>query len=136
MHTLGHGFMPAPIHAGGLRYHGMAPLDLAPRRARARSSRARTPQNECFAEAVRFARCEGDRPGARAVARAARGGEEAARADEEGVERTILFNLCGHGHFDLSAYDDYLAGDLEDLELPRRSSTRRARCSPVSPAIG
>jgi tryptophan synthase beta chain len=118
MHSLGHAFKPAPIHAGGLRYHGMAPLISHLVQLGLVEPRA-YPQNECFAEAVRFARCEGIVPAPepshalRAVA------QEAARADEEGVERTILFNLCGHGHFDLSAYDDFLAGRLVDHELPQ-----------------
>ena len=76
-------------------------------------------QSECFAEAVRFARCEGIIPAPepshaiRAVV------EEVERAREEGVERTILFNLCGHGNFDMAAYDAYLAGELVDSELPQ-----------------
>jgi tryptophan synthase beta chain len=135
MHSLGHGFKPAPIHAGGLRYHGMAPLishlvELGLVEARA------YPQNECFAEAVRFARCEGIVPAPepshalRAVA------QEAALADEEGVERTILFNLCGHGHFDLSAYDDFLAGRLVDHELPQEELDDAARVLAGMPATG
>jgi tryptophan synthase beta chain len=135
MHSLGHGFKPAPIHAGGLRYHGMAPLishlvELGLVEPRA------YPQNECFAEAVRFARCEGIVPAPepshalRAVA------EEAALADSEGVERTILFNLCGHGHFDLSAYDDFLAGRLVDHELPQAELDDAARVLAGMPATG
>ena len=118
MHSLGHGFVPAPIHSGGLRYHGMAPMVSHLVREGLVEARAYG-QNECFAEAVRFARCEGIIPAPepshalRAVA------EEVERAREEGVERTILFNLCGHGHFDMSAYEAYLAGQLEDHELPQ-----------------
>jgi tryptophan synthase beta chain len=117
MHTLGHDFVPAGIHAGGLRYHGMAPLvsqlvvdDLV--RAEAYN------QNEVFASAVQFARSEAIIPAPEA-AHAIHGTIRAAKeADEEGRERTILFNLSGHGHFDLGAYDAYLAGELEDFELP------------------
>jgi tryptophan synthase beta chain len=118
MHTLGHSFVPDPIHAGGLRYHGDAPslcLLVEQGLVEARAY----PQNECFAEAVRFARAEGFLPAPepshalRAVA------QEAAAAREAGDNRVILFGLCGHGHFDMSAYDAYLAGRLEDLELPQ-----------------
>jgi tryptophan synthase beta chain len=116
MHTLGHNFVPDPIHAGGLRYHGDAPsLCLLVKRGLV-EPRAYG-QNECFAEAVRFARCEGFLPAPepshalRAVA------QEAAAAREAGEPRVILFGLCGTGHFDMSAYDAYLAGRLEDLEL-------------------
>jgi tryptophan synthase beta chain len=116
MHTLGHGFVPPPIHAGGLRYHGMSPLVSHLVNLGHVEPRAYT-QTECFREAVRFARVEGIIPAPepshaiRAVV------EEAQRADEEGVERTILFNLCGHGHFDLGAYQAFLAGTLEDTDL-------------------
>jgi tryptophan synthase beta chain len=117
MHTLGHDFVPAGIHAGGLRYHGMAPLvsqlvldGLVRAEAYA--------QNDVFASAVRFARSEGIIPAPEA-AHAIHGALlAAAAADEEGRERTILFNLSGHGHFDLGAYDAYLAGELEDFALP------------------
>jgi tryptophan synthase beta chain len=135
MHSLGHGFKPAPIHAGGLRYHGMAPLISHLVQLGLVEPRA-YPQNECFAEAVRFARCEGIVPAPepshalRAVV------EEAARADEEGVEKTILFNLCGHGHFDLSAYDDFLAGRLIDHELPQAELDEAAAVLAGMPATG
>ena len=135
MHSLGHAFKPAPIHAGGLRYHGMAPLISHLVQLGLVEPRA-YPQNECFAEAVRFARCEGIVPAPepshalRAVA------QEAARADEEGVERTILFNLCGHGHFDLSAYDDFLAGRLVDHELPQAELDEAAAVLAGMPGTG
>ena len=118
MHTLGHDFVPAGIHAGGLRYHGMAPLvsQLVARRARPRRGvRRRTTSSRARCT---FARSEGIIPAPEA-AHAIHGRSPAARAaDEEGRERTILFNLSGHGHFDLGAYDAYLAGELEDFELP------------------
>jgi tryptophan synthase beta chain len=113
MHTLGHGFVPEPIHAGGLRYHGMAPLVSHLVREELVEARAYD-QNECFREAVRFARTEGILPAPepshaiRAVV------EEVERAKEEGTSPTILFNLCGHGHFDMQAYIDFAAGKLED----------------------
>jgi tryptophan synthase beta chain len=125
MHSLGHGFVPAPIHSGGLRYHGMAPLVSHLVKVGLVEPRAYM-QRECFAEAVRFARAEGIVPAPepshalRAVA------EEVERAREEGVERTILFNLCGHGNFDMAAYDAYLSGTMVDLELGQEELDRAA----------
>ena len=113
MHTLGSAFVPPGFHAGGLRYHGMAPLvslvaDLGLLEARAYT------QNACFAAGLQFARTEGILPAPEAN-HAVRGAiDEALRCKEEGVARTILFNLCGHGHFDMQAYIDYHAGKLED----------------------
>jgi tryptophan synthase beta chain len=116
MHTLGHDFVPAPIHAGGLRYHGMAPLVSQLVLDELIRAEAYT-QNEVFSAAVEFARSEGIIPAPEA-AHAVHGAVKAARlADEEERERTILFNLSGHGHFDLAAYDAHLAGKLEDLDL-------------------
>ena len=118
MHTLGHDFMPPGIHAGGLRYHGAAPLvskllDEGLIEAVAYAQRA------CFAAAVTFARAEGIIP-APESSHAIKGAiEEAKRADAEGRSRVILVNLSGHGHFDLAAYDQYFAGKLEDFEYPR-----------------
>lgn len=117
MHTLGHDFVPDPIHAGGLRYHGMAPLishiyELGLVEAEAIG------QVECFQRAVEFARNEGIIPApepTHAIAAAAR---EALRAREAGEEKVILTALCGHGHFDLAAYDAYLSGNLEDYDYP------------------
>jgi tryptophan synthase beta chain len=117
MHTLGHDFVPAGIHAGGLRYHGMAPIVSQLVLDGLVRAEAYT-QNDVFASAVTFARTEGIIPAPEA-AHAIHGSVLAARAaDEEGRERTILFNLSGHGHFDLAAYDAYLAGELEDVALP------------------
>jgi tryptophan synthase beta chain len=118
MYTLGHNFIPDTIHAGGLRYHGDAPSLCLLVKNGLIEARAYK-QNECFAEAVRFARSEGILPAPepshalRAVA------QEAAAAREAGDSRVILFNLSGHGHFDLGAYDAYFAGKLEDIELPQ-----------------
>jgi tryptophan synthase beta chain len=113
MHTLGSTFTPPGFHAGGLRYHGMAPLvshlkelDLIEARAYA--------QTACFEAGVFFARVEGILPAPEAN-HAVRGAiDEAIRCREEGVSRSILFNLCGHGHLDLQAYADYAAGKLTD----------------------
>ena len=115
MMTLGSTFMPAGIHAGGLRYHGMAPqvshlahLGLIEPRA--------YHQKECFAAGVQFARTEGIIPAPEST-HAVRGAiDEALKCKEEGVARTIFFNLSGHGHFDMQAYMDYFAGKLEDHE--------------------
>jgi tryptophan synthase beta chain len=116
MHTLGHDFVPAEIHAGGLRYHGMAPLVSQLVLDGLIRAEAYT-QGEVFASALRFARSEGIIPAPEA-AHAVHGAiGAAAAADEGGEQRTILFNLSGHGHFDLGAYDAYLAGKLEDIAL-------------------
>ncbi len=117
MHTLGHDFIPDPIHAGGLRYHGMSPLlshvyELGLVDAEA------IEQNECFAAGVLFARTEGIVPAPEPTHALAAAIREAQRCSETGEEKVILTALCGHGHFDMSAYDEYLAGGLLDLEYP------------------
>jgi tryptophan synthase beta chain len=118
MYTLGHNFVPDPIHAGGLRYHGDAPsLCLLVKHGLVEARAYK--QNECFAEAVRFARTEGFLPGPEPAHALRAVVEEAAAAREAGEARTILFNLSGHGHFDLSAYDAYFAGTLQDVEFPQ-----------------
>ena len=113
MYTLGHDFVPPPVHAGGLRYHGDSPMVCALVRAGPVEARAYR-QNETFEAAVRFARTEGIIP-APEPAHAIRAVIEEAIATAR--SKTILFGLCGHGHFDLAAYDAYLAGTLEDTEL-------------------
>src|SRR5213083_3616210 len=113
MHTLGHDFIPAPIHAGGLRYHGVAPLLSQLVRDGLVRAEAYL-QNDVFASALTFAGSEGILPAPEA-AHAIHGTLQAAHAaDESGEERTILFNLSGHGHFVMGAYDSYFAGKLED----------------------
>ncbi len=113
MHTLGSAFVPPGFHAGGLRYHGMAPLVSLVQELGLIESRAYT-QTKCFDAGVQFARTEGILPAPEAN-HAVRGAiDEALRCKEEGVSRTILFNLSGHGHFDMQAYIDYFAGKLED----------------------
>ncbi|MFO7811867.1 MAG: TrpB-like pyridoxal phosphate-dependent enzyme, partial [Pelovirga sp.] len=117
MYTLGHDFMPPGIHAGGLRYHGASPLVSQLVHAGIVEARA-VQQLACFEAAVQFARCEGIIP-APESSHAIRGAiDEALQAKEEGKEKTILFNLSGHGHVDMTAYDDYLAGKLNDYEYP------------------
>jgi tryptophan synthase beta chain len=116
MHTLGHDFVPEPIHAGGLRYHGVAPLISQLMRDDLMRAEAYL-QNDVFTSAVTFARSEGIVPAPEA-AHAIHGAIRAARAaDEAGEQRTILFNLSGHGHFDMAAYDKFFSGDLMDVEL-------------------
>ena len=116
MFTLGHDFVPPPMHAGGLRYHGDAPMLCGLVKAGVVEARAYR-QNETFEAALRFARTEGIIP-APEPAHAIRAViDEAEAAREAGEGRVILLNLCGHGHFDLAAYDAYLAGQLEDPEF-------------------
>ena len=116
MHTLGHEFVPDPIHAGGLRYHGLAPL-ISHIYELGLLDAVAIPQTECFAGAVKFARTEGIVPApepTHAIAQAIRLAEQAKQTGEETV---ILTALCGHGHFDLAAYESYLAGSMVDEEL-------------------
>jgi len=113
MHTLGSGFMPPGFHAGGLRYHGMAPLVSHAQELGLIESRALA-QNDCFAAGIEFSREEGILPAPEAN-HALRGAiEEALACKRDGISKAILFNLCGHGHFDMQAYMDYTAGRLED----------------------
>ena len=126
MYTLGHDFVPPPVHAGGLRYHGDSPLVCGLVKAGLVEPRAYR-QNETFEAAVRFARTEGIIP-APEPAHAIRAViDEATAAREAGEQRVILFGLCGHGNFDLSAYDAYLAGELEDPEFSEADLERGAR---------
>jgi tryptophan synthase beta chain len=117
MYTLGSTFIPPAIHTGGLRYHGMAPL--VSHLARLNLIEAiNVPQTECFGAGLQFARTEGILPAPEATHAIAGVVREALKCKDEGRMRTILFNLCGHGHFDMSAYTAYLSGDLRDYEYP------------------
>ncbi len=117
MYTLGHDFMPPGIHAGGLRYHGASPLVSQVVHHGLVEARA-VGQMACFEAAVTFARAEAIIP-APESSHAIRGAiDEALAAKAEGKPRTILFNLSGHGHVDMGAYDAYFAGKLEDFEYP------------------
>ncbi len=116
MYTLGHNFVPAPIHAGGLRYHGAGVIVSQLLKDKLIEARAHH-QLECFEAGVLFARTEGIIPAPEATHAMATVLQEAQRCKEEGVSRTILFNLCGHGHFDLPAYEDYFAGKLVRHEV-------------------
>ncbi|MBK1786904.1 TrpB-like pyridoxal phosphate-dependent enzyme [Prauserella cavernicola] len=118
MHTLGHEFIPDPIHAGGLRYHGMSPL-LSHIYELGLLEAVAVPQQECFAAGVRFARAEGIIPApepAHALAACVR---EALRCKETGEQKVILTALCGHAHLDLPAYEAHLAGRMVDHDLPQ-----------------
>jgi tryptophan synthase beta chain len=134
MYTLGHDFVPPPVHAGGLRYHGDAPMLCGLVKAGVIEPRAYK-QNESFAAAVRFARCEGILPGPEPAHAIRAVIEEAEAADAAGEERVILFNLSGHGHFDMSAYEDYLAGKLEDPEFSEEDMNEALARLPEAPAI-
>ena len=115
MHTLGSTFIPPGFHAGGLRYHGMAPLVSHIKELGLIEAKAYH-QTKCFEAGVQFARTEGILPAPEAN-HAVRGAiDEAIRCREEGKSETILFNLCGHGHFDMQAYMDYFGGKLQDLD--------------------
>jgi tryptophan synthase beta chain len=117
MYTLGHTFMPPGIHAGGLRYHGMAPL-ICELHSRGLIDAVALPQTQCFESAVQFARTEGIIPAPESSHAIRAAIDEARAADEAGESRVILFNLSGHGHFDMAAYDAYLSGRLEDYAYP------------------
>ena len=117
MHTLGHGFVPAPLHAGGLRYHGMAPLVCKLYDEKVIEAVA-VPQIATFQAAIEFARSEGIIPAPESAHAIRVAIDEALRCKTEGKKRTILFNLSGHGNFDMAAYEAYLGGKLQDYEYP------------------
>jgi len=118
MHTLGHGFIPPPIHAGGLRYHGMAPLisqSIVSGLLNPRSLH----QKECYEAAILFAKTEGIIIAPETSHAVAATIQEADKAKEEGKEKVILFNMSGHGLMDLTGYEKYLKGELIDYSLPQ-----------------
>jgi tryptophan synthase beta chain len=117
MHTLGHDFIPDPIHAGGLRYHGMSPLVSHLYESGLVEAEA-IGQVECFEGAMAFARTEGIIPAPEPTHAIAAAIREAKRAKESGEETVILTALCGHGHFDLKSYEVYMAGELTDYDYP------------------
>ncbi|AKL98439.1 TrpB-like pyridoxal phosphate-dependent enzyme [Endomicrobium proavitum] len=117
MYTLGHTFMPGGIHAGGLRYHGASPLVSALVKHNLVDP-VTVRQKEVFEAAVTFARTEGILPAPESAHAIRVAITEALKAKEEGKSKTILFNLSGHGHFDLSAYDNYLSGKMQDYDYP------------------
>jgi tryptophan synthase beta chain len=132
MHTLGSTFVPPGIHAGGLRYHGMAPLvshviDLG------LADATTMQQLDAFAAGVQFARAEGIVPAPEANHAVAEAIRQALEAKAEGKPRTILFNLSGHGHFDMQAYIDYHAGKLENYDYPEEEIAMALAGLPVVP---
>jgi len=133
MHTLGSTFMPPGFHAGGLRYHGMAPLVSHLQQLGLIEARAAR-QRECFEAGVTFARAEGIVPAPEANHAIRAAIDEAIRCREEGVSRAILFNLCGHGHFDMQAYTDYFAGKLTDQEYDETELAMALAGLPAVPA--
>ncbi|MGI9621880.1 MAG: TrpB-like pyridoxal phosphate-dependent enzyme, partial [Acidimicrobiales bacterium] len=130
MHTLGHQFIPDPIHAGGLRYHGMSPLvshiyELGLVEAVA------IPQLECFTSAVQFARTEGIVPAPEPTHAIAAAVREALACKESGEPKTILTALCGHGHLDLAAYENFFAGEMVDMDLDDEAIAAAMAAVPV-----
>jgi len=129
MHTLGHTFIPPSLHAGGLRYHGMAPAICKLYDEKVIEAVA-VPQVATFQAAIQFAKAEGILPAPEA-AHAVRGAiDEALRAKQEGRKKTIVFNLSGHGFLDLSAYEAHLAGKLQDYEYPAEKVAEALRHLP------
>jgi tryptophan synthase beta chain len=133
MYTLGHTFVPPGIHAGGLRYHGMAPL-ICELHARGLIEAQAYAQTKVFEAAVQFARAEGIVPAPESAHAILAAIEEARNADAAGESRVILFNLSGHGHFDLAAYDQYLTGKLEDYAYPEEMVREAMKSVPRVPA--
>ena len=118
MYTLGHGFVPPSIHAGGLRYHGMSPI-ISRLKHEGIIDAVAVPQKACFEAAIMFSRLEGIIPAPESSHAIRAAIDEALKAKQEGKEKTIVFNLSGHGHFDLASFDMYLSGKLEDYEYPK-----------------
>jgi tryptophan synthase beta chain len=132
MHTLGHDFIPDPIHAGGLRYHGMSPLISHLYEQGLLEAVAKT-QDQCFAAGVQFARTEGIVPAPEPTHAIAAAIDEALRCKESGESKVILTALCGHGHLDLPAYDAYLSGALEDNTLDDAALRKAVESLPKVP---
>jgi tryptophan synthase beta chain len=133
MHTLGHDFIPDPIHAGGLRYHGMSPL-ISHLKEEGLLEAVAKPQLECFAAGVQFARTEGIVPAPEPTHAIAAAIEEALRCKESGEAKVILTAMCGHGHLDLPAYDAYLSGAMQDQALDDAALAEAIGALPSVPA--
>ncbi len=127
MYSLGHAFIPPPIHAGGLRYHGMAPLVSAAVEAGLMQPRT-VKQLDCFESGILFAKTEGIVPAPETNHAIAEVITEALKAKEEGKEKVILFNFSGHGLMDLTGYDKFLHGELNNYKLPQEMIERYASC--------
>jgi len=134
MYTLGHDFVPPPVHAGGLRYHGDAPSLSRLFKGGVVEARA-VPQTPAFDAAVRFAQAEGIIPAPEAAHALRVVFDEAEEAKQAGEERVILVNLSGHGHFDMAAYDAYHSGELEDLEFSEAEMEAALARLPEAPAL-
>jgi tryptophan synthase beta chain len=134
MYTLGHDFVPPPVHAGGLRYHGDAPILCALVKEGLIDAEA-SPQTEAFEAAVTFARAEGIIPAPEPTHAIRAVFNEAEAAKQAGEERVILFNLCGHGHLDLAAYQAFMSGELEDLEFSEAEMERALAALPEAPSV-
>jgi tryptophan synthase beta chain len=133
MHTLGHDFVPDPIHAGGLRYHGMSPL-ISHLYEQGLIEAVAKPQSECFAAGIQFARTEGIVPAPEPTHAVAAAIEEALRCKESGEPKVILTALCGHGHLDLAAYGAYLSGEMVDRSLDDEAIRQAIDALPPVPA--
>ncbi len=133
MYTLGHGFIPPPIHAGGLRYHGMAPTICHLHRLGLIEAVA-VPQTQCFEAGVKFARTEGIITAPEPTHNVKVAIDEALKCREEGVSKTILIAHSGHGHFDLAAYEAYLSGKLQDYAYPEEKVREALTSLPKVPA--
>src|SRR5437762_9700749 len=129
LHTLGRGIVPAPLHAGGLRYHGMAPLVCKLYDEKVIEAVA-VPQLATFQAALQLARTEGIIPAPESAHAIRVAIDEALRCKKEGKKQAILFNLSGHGNFDMSAYEGYLAGKLQDYEYPAEKIAEALRGVP------
>jgi tryptophan synthase beta chain len=134
MYTLGHDFVPPELHSGGLRYHGDSPLVSALVKAGVVEATA-VAQTSAFAAAIRFAETEGIIPAPEAAHAIRAAIDEAEAAKGAGEERVILFNLSGHGHFDMSAYEAYHRGELTDLEFDPDDMAAALARLPDTPAI-
>jgi tryptophan synthase beta chain len=130
MHTLGSNFMPSGLHAGGLRYHGMSPLVSHCKELGLLEARAYQ-QTPCFEAAVKFARSEGIVPAPESSHAVRAAIDEALKCKEEGTSRSILFNLSGHGHFDMQAYIDYFEGKLKDQDYDQAALSKSLAALPV-----
>jgi len=133
MHTLGHTFIPSPIHAGGLRYHGIAPIISILNKHKVMSATMHH-QTEVIASGIRFAKVEGILPAPETAHAIKETIDQALKAKENNEKKVILFNFSGHGFFDLLAYKEYMTGDLVDYELPTED-IQKALASPEMPNI-
>jgi len=133
MHTLGHTFIPSPIHAGGLRYHGIAPIVSILYNNKVISAEMHH-QNEAIGAGLQFAKAEGILPAPETTHAIKEAIDQALKAKEEKEKKVILFNFSGHGFFDLLAYKNYMTGDLENYELPTEE-IQRALASEEMPKI-